>query len=586
MNKLLEHRGPDSTGVFKFRNIVLGHTRLSIQDLSENAHQPMTVDNKLWIIFNGEIYNFKEIKETLISKGYKFKSSSDTEVILNSYYEWGIDCLDLFNGMFVFSILDTIKNELIICRDRYGVKPCYIFQDNSKFIFSSEIKPIIAITKTSLDPNKLLIDDFKKEGLSTTDYKNIEILNPGHFLKINLAEKKIIKKRWWYGLNNIQKMSPNREEIKNELREILFKSIKYRLISDVKISTSLSGGIDSSIIFSELCKIEDANINLNPFIVNYPGNLTYDFAVNFAKSKGKEAKIINSDAQISIDDIYKTFATIEKKSYFPKQIDLYKSQKDNGFKVSIDGHGADECLGGYKGNISDFYKNFTNNQIYSMIAYNNISNENDNDIHNSNLSKGLKNFDLKKFLISKINSHYLENNIINFTNASLEEDILELKNFEIGFQSLYMDATYGNLPWLLNKWDRASMRSSVEIRSPFLDWNFFQFALSIPSHHKIFKGKNKSILRDAYANELPENINNFHNKQGLGGIKKNNYQNLILKNSLSEKDFIESQFWDSKKLLNDINQKNLDQNKKTEIYKICETYIFDKSMHHDIKNLQ
>lgn len=581
MNKLLKHRGPDGSDYLRYKNLLLGHTRLAIQDLSDKGSQPMTNDEKFWIVFNGEIYNYKDIKEELIKKGYKFKSNTDTEVILNSFKEWGIDCFHRFNGMWALAILDTTKNELLLCRDRYGVKPCYIFYHKSKFIFSSEIKPILKITGAQLDKNKILLHEHTKEGLFTTDFENINILQPGHFIRINLFNQSIKKERWWNGLNYVPKISQNKNEIIQELKEKLTNAIKTRLVSDVPISTSLSGGIDSSIIFSELCEIGDANIDLNPFIVNYEKNLTYKFAINLANSKSKNPYVVEGDEDISINKIMDTYSSLEQKQYYSKQIKLYESQNKYGYKVSIDGHGADECLGGYVDNIKDFAIAFQNNLVKSYTAINKISSSNlDTVIENNYLKKHnqIINIDLSVIMNTEISSKYIELNKLENFNESFNDDLKDLSNFDFSYQSQYLKSNYGFLQWLLNKWDRASMRNTVEIRSPFLDYNFFQYALSIPTHFKISEGVNKSILREAYLKKIPSEIISFQDKQGLPEDDLHLYENVIIENTIHEKDFLESHLWDSKKIISDINNNDLGINQRKEIIEILKTYIFEKSM--------
>lgn len=582
MNSLLDHRGPDGRGVFKYENLFLGHTRLAIQDLSDKGAQPMSNDDRYWIVFNGEIYNYKSIKEELIYKGYKFFSQTDTEVILNSYKEWGEKCFHKFNGMWSLAIFDKISKELTICRDRYGVKPLYFFSSSSKFIFSSEIKPILSITNANLDINTILLDEQKKDGFCVTDYKNILILNPGHFIKINIDSGTKDKKRWWNGLENLTKVSPNRHKIIYEIKEKLSKSISLRLISDVKISTSLSGGIDSSIIFSELCNINNDITDLNPFILNYKGNLTFDFARNFSALKGKKAFIVNYDERATIENIVESYAIIEKTQYYPKQIKLYKAQSQKGFKVSIDGHGADECLGGYTDNIKHFSIDFHNNLKNSFEAIKNIKPESYVSILKNNYLTDLKGFidpSLEREVGINFNeSHYMDSEELEFENKAFYDDINNLKNYDISTQSLYLKATYGRLQWLLNKWDKASMKSSIEIRSPFLDWNFFQFALSIPSYHKVLNGQNKSLLREGYKDSVPNEILTYKNKQGLGNISNKEVRELIFQNSINEKAFKENSLWDYKQIYRDIKEKKLSKNKIIEINKIMKSFLFDQEM--------
>ncbi len=196
MNQAIKHRGPDDEGIMSFENSILGHVRLSILDLSPKGKQPMTCDKRFWITYNGEIYNFKTIREELKKIGHKFFSETDTEVILKAFYEWGEECFKKFNGMWSLAILDTKKKEIIISRDRYGVKPCYYFSNFEKFIFSSEIKGILtSSTNIQLDPNKLLIGNREIEKFFTTKYYNLNILPPGHILKIDLQTYKENKEK-------------------------------------------------------------------------------------------------------------------------------------------------------------------------------------------------------------------------------------------------------------------------------------------------------------------------------------------------------------------------------------------------------
>ena len=187
MNSAIQHRGPDDSGIYKFKNILLGHVRLSILDLSKNGKQPMSNDGRYWIVFNGEIYNFNEIKKKLESKGHKFFSNTDTEVILNAYKEWGYKSFESFNGMWSFCILDQKEKKLIISRDRYGVKPCYIFSNNDKIIFSSEIKGVYSSkAHLDLDETKVLLTYKTKERCFKTDFKELDIIQPGHIYEINI----------------------------------------------------------------------------------------------------------------------------------------------------------------------------------------------------------------------------------------------------------------------------------------------------------------------------------------------------------------------------------------------------------------
>jgi len=585
MNASINHRGPDDQGVISFNNACIGHVRLSIQDLSKKGHQPMSVDDKLWIIFNGEIYNFKEIKEQLINLGYKFFSNTDTEVIINAYKEWGEECLKKFNGMWCFAILDKVKKEIIICRDRYGVKPCYIFSNSQRIIFSSEIKGVLTSNEEiQIDPNKAFLDDQKKEAYFTTSYKDLDVVQPGYIYKINLEKFSIIKKRWWNSLEFLPEISPNYEIVKENIKEKLINATKLRLVSDAKIATSLSGGVDSSIIFSILNSLEkNSIINLNPFVVKYNGNITFDSAIELSKLKNRQPIIIETDQDNNIiDSTYfsKLLSSLEINDPFTKQLKLYETQKNHGFKVSIDGHGADESHGGYIKNISKFAVSYQNALFNSYDAINKIRGTDElNKIFKENLltpiNKKILTNPEKYYLNLKINNSYIKQTSSISPPDSLISDLSQLKNFSFGFQTLYLDSHYGFMQWLLNKWDKASMASSIEIRSPFLDKDFFQYSLAIPSEFKTFKGVNKSILRDAFRKELPESINNSHFKQGLPAqkIKIDGKIENVIENIINEDDFITNKNWDGKKISKDFYDNENKPLKIIEIWQITKQYL-------------
>ena len=562
MNQAIKHRGPDDDGIMSFENSILGHVRLSILDLSPKGKQPMTCDKRFWITYNGEIYNFKTIREELKRYGHKFFSETDTEVILKAFYEWGEECFKKFNGMWSLAILDTQKKEIIISRDRYGVKPCYYFSNLEKFIFSSEIKGILASsTDIQLDPNKLLIGNKEIEKFFTTRYHNLNILPPGHILKIDLENFKISKHRWWRSIDNLPRVDLNYQKSKKIINELLYDSTRIRLISDTKISTSLSGGIDSGIIFSILNKYsDDNNLNLDPFVFK-DNNIAYENALELCNYYKRKPKIIK-DIKYKPDQLSNLFTVLESTSTYFSQIQIYKNQNQNGFKVSIDGHGADECLGGYPRNIVNFIFDYHNSIAGTYQTLNNIAGNKfiEMNIEKYNFVKNITKYDLNllKLMYPTISFNinqkkYIESKKIDLIPEFFLNDLEDLKGFEFGQQFMIAEANYGGLQWLLNKWDKTSMASSVEIRSPFMDWNFFQYALALPTSFKIKNGKNKSILRDSFNDILSPSINNDNRKQGLPSIK-NLYNEEYIKYTnkiYSENSFLNSNLWDGKKINKD-----------------------------------
>ncbi|MDD1757575.1 MAG: asparagine synthase (glutamine-hydrolyzing), partial [Methanotrichaceae archaeon] len=277
MNKAIKHRGPDDEGVYLDENVTLGHRRLSIIDLSPAGRQPMSnEDDSIWIVFNGEIYNFLEIKEELLKKEHKFRSATDTEVIIHAYEEWGPSCVERFNGMWAFAIYDKNKSRLFLSRDRFGVKPLYYYCDDVRLIFSSEIKGLLEHNLERI-PNDKSIFEYLAFGFldhtSETFFRDINRLMPGENLFYDLSSKtKRIEK--WYDLSSWLKngMTLTEEDASKKIQEHLFSSISYRLIADVPVGSCLSGGIDSSTIVYSMRKLVQNSI-IKTFSLVFPGDL-------------------------------------------------------------------------------------------------------------------------------------------------------------------------------------------------------------------------------------------------------------------------------------------------------------------------
>tara|TARA_Y100000590_G_scaffold449261_1_gene587116 strand:+ start:2899 stop:4797 length:1899 start_codon:yes stop_codon:yes gene_type:complete len=587
MNKAIKHRGPDDEGLYKFENIILGHVRLAILDISRKGKQPMSNDSRYWITYNGEIYNFQELKKQLIDLGHKFYSKTDTEVILSAFKEWGIKSFYKFNGMWSFAILDTKEKKIILSRDRYGVKPCYYYQDKKKFVFSSEIKGIFASnSEIEIDKNKMVLSSKDLEKSFTTIYQNLDIIPPGCLFAIDLKNNKINKTRWWNGLENLPEINVNIKSNEEKLRELLIHATKERLVSDVKIATSLSGGVDSSIIFSILNNLVKknncSNINLNPFIVKYGDNQTIEEAIKLSKHFNKKPIIVNYDED-SYDNFSEKLSSIEISEPYFSQLEVYKSQNENGFKVSIDGHGADESLGGYWKDIQNFALFFQNNLVDLHKAIINIlgMNEFNKIVKKLNLMPDIHGFkiDIKNHAEIKFKpSEYIQNKPSNLTHAFLYEDLKKIEEYEFPLQVLYLNSAFGHLQWLLNKWDKASMASSVEIRSPFMDWRFFQFALALPASIKIKDGQNKSILRNAFKEILPDYIQSKKIKQGLPLIKfrKPEFAYNLIQDTINENDFKNNNIWDSKKIISDFNNEEIRKEKMNKILMVVRTFLMHK----------
>jgi asparagine synthase (glutamine-hydrolysing) len=401
MTRFLRHRGPDDEGFLladitrqeaksfhhdetidsiKIRiprfennfiaNLGFGFRRLSILDLSENGHQPMQFEDAgLWIVYNGEIYNYIEIREELRAKGYKFRSNTDTEVILKAYHLWGEECVQKFNGMWAFALWDSKNKKLFCSRDRFGIKPFYYYYDpNSHFIFASEIKSILQIIKPTPDKQSLF-DSFASgysDHCERTFFENIKQLRGGH--NLILLKGDLITKRY-YKIKN-QPCVDSFETAKKKFREILFDSVRIRLRSDVPLGYALSGGVDSSTIVGIASKINSGSNNT--FSMIYPGdNIDESFFVNkVIKKTSVNHHFISPSTEDFIKDLDKFIWHQEEPfigtSYFG-EFKLRELIRKNNVTVSLEGQGADEIITGYTSLLLPYFFDVISNFRLKMF---------------------------------------------------------------------------------------------------------------------------------------------------------------------------------------------------------------------------
>jgi len=583
MNALLDHRGPDDSGFINHKNLLLGHTRLSIIDTSNLGSQPMSVDGRFWIIYNGEIYNYKVLKEELLQKNYKFYSNSDTEVVLNAYKEWGENSFEKFNGEWSFAILDKKENELLLCRDGIGYKPCYIYETKNFLAFSSEIKAFFPLDENiEFDENNFGIDSVTLNNCSKTIFKNIDQLTQGRYLKVNLKnlEKKIF--RWDYPLKNLPKINSGFRENVHDYFNLLYESTRLRLNSDVKTGTSLSGGLDSSSIFTLLNliqnkeKLAEGDLDLNPIIMDYEEMKTKEDAVKLSKKFKRNYQIVNFK-KMTADKTMDLVSSLEVVEEYFIQFELYKKQKEKGIKVSLDGHGADEFLG-YPQWIPELSVD-----IYNSIANNFKTINKFGKTQNINRFKRL--FGIGEQEIAPISfkatpdlnfgfTNYLHIGNFDGSNQIINDDLEDLENFSYELCFTYLMSYCGWFQFFLNKWDRASMSNSVEIRMPFLDNNVRLFGLALSGSNKLKNGFTKSVLREAFKNYFPKTMYTQEFKQGLN-IQNINYDKNTMKlisDIINETEFKESNIFNYKNINHDfINKQNIDK-----IWLLSKYYLMKK----------
>ncbi len=492
MTDTLIHRGPDQYDYYTDSLISLGHRRLSIIDLSERGKQPLCNEQgNIWIIYNGEIYNFKEIRNRLKEKGHEFKSDTDTEVIIHAYEEWGEDCVNEFNGMWAFAIWDSKNKKIILSRDRLGVKPLFYYFDkiSNKLIFASEIKSIIKnpIVKRNFNFNgfnQIIHYGYAIDG--ETMLEGINELLPGCLLIYNFNNLKI--KRYWSLKRNI--IYQHEKFFSEKLRRMLKESVRKRLVADVPLGASLSGGIDSSSIVTFMSQLIERPVKT--FSVGFN-----DESDEFEEAK-RVAEFCNTDHHeiiVNFDEVTKNLARIlwYAETVFTKPAmfaTYFLSREINRNKVIIDlsGEGSDEIFAGYNrydvylhNKIQELSKQERAKKIVSSQFY---SDQEKKDFFEEHLLKNIKDH-LKP---ENVFLDYLEKtNEKEHLNAALD---FELKNQLPGIQ--------------LWRVDRMSMAHSHEIRVPFLDYELVEFGMTIPSDLK-WRGNNKKyILQKAMKGLLPE----------------------------------------------------------------------------------
>jgi asparagine synthase (glutamine-hydrolysing) len=552
MMRIMKHRGPDDDGVFIEENIGLGFVRLSIIDLSSAGHQPKFSEDKRYVIvFNGEIYNYIELREELIEFGFKFNSGTDTEVLLNAYIQWGEDCLIHFNGMWSFAIYDRQKGTVFIARDRFGIKPFYFIQTKEYLVFASEIPSLLSFLNKKPTPDNQTIFDFltfnRTDQSERTFFNEIKKLQHGHRLLINLKlppTKGIYRGEMWYNLKErVSKTKGFRNP--DEFKELFTSAILLHLRSDVPVGVCLSGGLDSSSIVSVLLR----EINCKPistFSAIYDKGQVCDETdfINEYKNSLINMNFITPSSGTLIGDL-KEFVKIHGEP-IPgtspyAQFKVMELAKGN-VVVTLDGQGADEQLAGYHYFFGFYFKDLIRKFRFSKLLseiFNYLI------IHKS--LYGLKAFlylilpekirtrvrlKYKGSLMSDFEIYFKDKSSISknlFGSNSLNEALLD--HFEFKLEHLL-------------KWeDINSMHFSIEARVPFLDYRLVEKVLASNSDMKIRGGMTKYLLREAMKGILPEKIRMRVDKTGFETPQDEWFRTVawqeIIDEILSSKTFLE-----------------------------------------------
>lgn len=522
MLESIAHRGPDARSTWVNLPVVLGHNRLSIIDLSPDGTQPMHYFDSA-IVFNGEIYNYIEVREELIAKGYKFSTQSDTEVVLAAYHEYGQSCVDKFIGMWAFALWDKLKNELFCSRDRFGIKPFYYILDNGRFYFGSEYK---VLKQTPVFTNDLNLDQVSR-GLQLgwvcyedeTYYEKLKSLPAAHSLTFRSGEINI--DRYW-DIDASKKCNLTLEEKYNEFRRLFLDSIKLHMRADVEVGGCLSGGLDSSAIAASVARLFP-QINFKTFTIYYEGKDAVDERpwVNEVLKENPSLKdfTYSPNDKDLVDNYERAFyhADVPMAGSSPiSQYFVMQLASKHRIKVLLDGQGSDEYLAGY---MHSFYR-----LIGGLLSQGNFLKA-----HRQFYSHaGTQEFSVKKKVDSAAKSVLSifkdENQLYNFEYRNYYpflslngKNAITLKKFDSTRlnQFLYHLTFNTSLPSLLQYEDRNSMAFSIESRVPFLDHRLVEFAFSLNDDDKFSQGITKNVLRKCLKDILPEKITLRTDKKGF-----------------------------------------------------------------------
>lgn len=459
----LAHRGPDGRGVYIEGNLGLGHRRLAVLDRSDAGACPMKLVAKggrtLFITFNGEVYNFIEIRRELQALGHDFHTHTDTEVVLAAYAAWGPNCLLRFNGMFAFAIWDSLEQTLFLARDRFGVKPLYFAVQDARFAFASELKAFVSLEGFQRACNEDVAQAALQHGQALegatehTLMRDVQRMRPGHWMKLDRAGN-VTTRKWWHTQEHLVEVPAAPAQRVEAFRELFLDAVRLRTRSDIPIGTSLSGGMDSSAVVSALSWLKQRGPGgserqppewRQAFIASFPGTALdeVEHAMEVVRHTGVHETIWTFDPDEALVDLEASVWSME--DVYPgialPPWSLYRRMRQAGVFVSLDGHGGDELLAGYP-----WYLDQPLSKLNATL---------DNDFHRTLLPSILKNF------------------------------------------------------------DRCSMAHGIEVRLPFMDYRLVSYAFSLPPEDKLGGGYTKRILREAMVGIMPESIRTRRTKIGF-----------------------------------------------------------------------
>ena len=597
ITEALTHRGPDGCGFHIDGPVGLGHRRLRILDLTESATQPLSFSNRrYWITYNGEVYNFLELRRELEDLGQCFRSQSDTEVVVAAYDQWGADCVLKFNGMWAFAIWDSHRRELFLSRDRFGVKPLHYLCEPRRFVFASELKSFLYLPNFTPHENE---EELRRalggmESQEDTLLAGVKLLLPGHNATVSLSGKRIW--RWWYTLDHVTKPPKRFHDQVDCFRELFFDACHVRMRSDVPIGTCLSGGMDSSSILCSIAKMPSlaegrkaqriADDFHRAFVATFAGTSRdereyAEAAIREAQADARYYPMHACTVGEHLRQYAYDFEMIGHTLLIPVWM-LYRELRRDGVVVSIDGLGCDELMG-YGRNIRSILKSdgsLLRCPIRTLDLARTIKGMLGHGTNTPSLAGLLVESD--PLLRSALRSGRHIRELLRGTRAlpldspsapqrgwsrylisrHSELDAHEMDSIQslspLG-KLLYDEVHYGANQSLLRKYDRLSMAHGIEVRLPFLDWRLVCYVFSLPDESKVGGGMTKRVLREAMRGILPEKIRLRKPKIGFDSPMQN-WLNAELGDWIAErantKAFLESHLWDGRQIRDFVTDRN------------------------------
>ncbi|HLJ02892.1 MAG TPA: asparagine synthase (glutamine-hydrolyzing) [Solirubrobacteraceae bacterium] len=570
---VLAHRGPDGEGVHVDGCVGLGHRRLAILDLSDAGRQPLPcVDGRYWVTFNGEIYNFVELRRELESHGYRFRTQTDTEVIGVAYDFWGADCVLRFNGMWAFAIWDSTDKELFLSRDRFGIKPLFYLLTPARFAFASELKSFLCLEDFEPRQNSkmtwvALFRPGRFEMLDETLLEGVRQLHGGHSMLVTKERSRTW--RWWRTLDHVPPAASTLKAQAEEYRELFFDSCRLRLRSDVPIATCLSGGIDSSAVICTLAALHSELDSkgraerISPdyqraFVATYPGTYKDEsryaqLAIERSGATPRYREMDPSEAVTTLEQFTYDFENIGISLLFPLW-SIYRELRRDGVAVSLDGHGGDELFAGYSQHVSEALR-WTNLFRSPARTWDLVDTLKALDESHGPSRAGLVIDQAKAALRSKpggaagtLHPQWSRGPFAIDEELQLDDaEERQIDSLDPLNAFLYRAVHQNALPNLLRNFDRCSMAHGVEIRMPFMDWRLVCYAFAVPDTSKLGGGFTKRIVREAMRGVMPEPLLARRDKIGFmpplrewfaGGLGE------VAWDAVQRPEFVESEIWD------------------------------------------